>query len=115
MKLASLIPTSETQATGVASVESATPDSVRPDWSAPWMDLFTSTQGLIMATILALLAILGVIGAGVWVAGKLSGTGKLQDAGLPMVLCSVVGAVLTVVIGGAIMWASGEADGWFDF
>lgn len=112
MKLASLIPTSETQAAVVAGV---TPDNVSPDWSAPWMDLFTSTQGLIMATILAFLAILGVIGAGIWVAGKLSGTGKLQDAGLPMVLSSVVGAVLTVVIGGAIMWASGEADGWFNF
>lgn len=92
-----------------------TPDEVSPMWDAPWMDLLTSGQGLAMATLLGLCAILGVIGAGLWVAGKLGSSGKAQEWGLPMVFCSLGAAVIIAVIGGAIMWASGEANNWFNF
>lgn len=92
-----------------------TPDEVEPMWDAPWMDLFTTTQGMIMATLLGLCAILGVLGAGLWGAGKFGSSGRAQEWGLPLVGISLVSAVLIAVIGSAIMWGSGEAENWFDF
>lgn len=97
------------------TITATTPDEVNPQWDAPWMDLFTTTQGLIMATVLAILVILMIVGLVMWVAGKLGGGGMSQEKGLQIFLWGLVAAVLVVIAGGAVMWATGEADGWFDF
>ena len=98
-----------------AVLGSHTPGGTGPDWSAPWLGLFDDAFGWIIATVLFVVAIVMVIGLCMWAAGKLGSSGRGQDGGLMTFGIGIVGAILTSVAGGLIMWASDLGPDWFNF
>lgn|SRR5690625_4322429 len=92
-----------------------TPGGTDADFSAPWLGLFDDAFGWIMATVLFLFAIVMVIGLAVWGAGKLGSSGRGQNGGLIAFGIGILGAVLTVVAGSIVMWATTLGPNWFDF
>lgn len=80
---------------------------ITPNFNAPWMPSLQNVGGMVTATAIVLLAVVVVVGAVVWVAGKLSNTGGAQNAGISILLWGVVAAVIIGSTGGIIAWATG--------
>ena len=92
-----------------------TPGSTDADFSAPWLGLFDDAFGWIMATVLFLFAIVMVIGLAIWAVGKLGSSGRGQNNGLTAFGIGILGALLTVVAGSIVMWATDLGPDWFNF
>lgn len=99
----------------VATFTLSTPGSTDADFSAPWLGLFDDAFGWIMATVLFVFAIVMVIGLALWGAGKLGSSGRGQNNGLTAFGVGILGALLTVVAGSIVMWATDLGPSWFDF
>ena len=96
----------------LAGMEDAMPS---PDFSAPFMELFTSIGGWIMAAGLVGMAIFIVIGAIGWLAGKFGTGGKMQEVSLSMCAWAIIAAMIIAVSGSIVMWATDTAPTWMDF
>lgn len=97
------------------SVEALALDVPGPTFDAPWMDWFTGISGWVLATLIALLAIVSIAGVGAWVYGKLTGVSAAQNNGIVGVVLGTVGAAVVTVAGTAIMWATEIGPEWASF
>lgn|SRR5690625_1305410 len=88
-------------------IQGYAPENVEPSYDAPWMGLLNDGAGWIVGTVLVVIVILLVVGAMIWVAGKLGGSGRAQDVGVTFILWTVVAAVVVGAAGGIIAWAAG--------
>jgi small multidrug resistance pump len=93
--------------TSLSVMASGYDPGITPNFNAPWMPSVQSVGGMIVATAIVLLGIVIVIGAVLWVAGKLGAGGTAQSAGLSVLAWGVAAAVIIGSIGGIISWATG--------
>lgn len=91
----------------LATVATGVNPGIKPDMSAPWMDALRQVGGWILGSVIVALAIFGVIAVIVWIAGKVSGSGRTQEASLSTLLWILLGAAIVGGISGAIAWAGG--------
>lgn len=80
---------------------------ITPKFDAPWMSVLRTLGGQIVGTVIALLLVVMVIAAVLWVISKLGGSGSGQTMGLKALLISLVAAAIIGSAGGAIAWFSG--------
>ncbi|MGO1699598.1 MAG: hypothetical protein ACTHZD_14720 [Micrococcaceae bacterium] len=88
-------------------VANVTPESISPTFNAPWMGFLGSIAGWAGGTALVVLVIVLVVGAVVWIASKLSSSGRGQDAGISIILWGLLAAGIVGAIGGLVGWAAG--------
>lgn len=86
-----------------------------PRFDAPWADWLGGTVGFVLATILALLVIIMIMGAGYWIWGKLSGGQSAQSQGLTGFILATGAAAVITVAGSAVVWATDLGPDWASF
>lgn len=80
---------------------------VRPNSNAPFIATLRDIAGSIMLAAIIIAVIAMIVGAILFVFGKIGGNGRAQDVGFMVIIWVLVGAAVIGSASGLVAWGSG--------